>query len=220
MSEPTNDDTMLSDLESRVLGCLMEKQMTTPDYYPLTLNSLVTACNQKSSRVPVMNLSPSQVGGVVNGLRGRGLITARMDGRADKFEQHLSRKLNLNSKERAIICVLMLRGALTLNEIRINTGRMVTFDEGEELQDLVQGLIEREEPLVVKLPRVSGQREDRYMQLLCGEPDIEALSSGIGGSTGGSNISNDQSDRITQLEQEVVSLRQELAELRDLVGQR
>jgi len=97
---------------------------------------------------------------------------------------------------------------------------MVTFDEGEELQDLVQGLIEREEPLVVKLPRVSGQREDRYMQLLCGEPDIEALSSGIGGSTGGSNISNDQSDRITQLEQEVVSLRQELAELRDLVGQR
>ena len=220
MSEPTNDNAMLSDLESRVLGCLMEKQMTTPDYYPLTLNSLVTACNQKSSRVPVMNLSPSQVGGVVNGLRGRGLVTARMDGRADKFEQHLSRKLNLNYKERAIVCVLMLRGALTHNEIRINTGRMVTFDEGEELQGLVQGLIERDEPLVVKLPRASGQREDRYAQLLCGEPDLEALNSGIGGSTGGSKASAGQAERITQLEQEVLSLRQELSELRELVGQR
>ncbi|HKI60399.1 MAG TPA: YceH family protein [Mariprofundaceae bacterium] len=220
MSEPTNDDVMLSDLESRVLGCLMEKQMTTPDYYPLTLNGLVSACNQKSSRVPVMNLSPSQVGGVVNSLRGRGLVTARMDGRADKFEQHLSRKLGLNSKERAIVCVLMLRGALTLNEIRINTGRMVTFDEGEELQGLIQGLIERDEPLMVKLPRASGQREDRYVQLLCGEPDIEALSSGVGGTASGSKTSAGQAERITQLEQEVLSLRQELADLRELIGQR
>jgi len=220
MGEIDSSDAMLSDQESRVLGCLMEKQMTTPDYYPLTLNSLVTACNQKSSRVPVMNLSPSQVGGVVNGLRGRGLVTARMDGRADKFEQHLSRKLNLNSKERAIACVLMLRGALTLNEIRINTGRMVTFDEGEELQGLIQGLIERDEPLVVKLPRASGQREDRYAQLLCGKPDIEAVSKGIGGSTGSSNISSDQSDRITQLEEEVLSMRQELSELRELISQK
>ena len=220
MSEPTNDDAMLSDLESRVLGCLMEKQMTTPDYYPLTLNGLVTACNQKSSRVPVMNLSPSQVGGVVNALRGRGLVTARMDGRADKFEQHLSRSLSLSSKERAIVCVLMLRGALTLNEIRINTGRMVTFDDGDELQDVVQGLMQRDDPLVVKLPRASGQREDRYMHLLCGEPDIEALSQGVGGSTGGSNAAAGQSERITQLEQEVLSLRQELAELRELIGQK
>ncbi len=218
MSETANSDAMLSDLESRVLGCLMEKQMTTPDYYPLTLNGLVTACNQKSSRVPVMNLTPSQVGGVVNALRGRGLVTARMDGRADKFEQHLSRSLGLSAKERAIICVLMLRGALTLNEIRINTGRMVTFDEGEELQGLVQGLIERDEPLVVKLLRASGQREDRYMHLLCGEPDVEALSKGVGGSTGGSKVSGNQDDRIAQLEQEVLHLRQELAELWKLTG--
>ena len=217
MGEADNSEAMLSELESRVLGCLMEKQMTTPDYYPLTLNGLVTACNQKSSRVPVMNLSPSQVGGIVNGLRGRGLVTARMDGRADKFEQHLSRKLNLNSKERAIVCVLMLRGALTLNEIRINTARMVTFDEADELQALVQGLIERDEPLVVKLPRASGQREDRYMQLLSGEPDLEALAQGVGGSTGGSKASAGQAERITQLEQEVLSLRQELAELREHV---
>lgn len=220
MNEAANGDAMLSDLESRVLGCLMEKQMTTPDYYPLTLNSLVTACNQKSSRVPVMNLMPGQVGGVVNGLRSKGLVTARMDGRADKFEQHLSRKLSLNSKERAIVCVLMLRGALTLNELRINTGRMVSFDEGEELQQLVQGLIERDEPIIVKLPRASGQREDRYMQLLCGEADIEALNSGVGGSAGSSKASVGQGERITQLEQEVLSLRQELAELRELIDRK
>lgn len=220
MDEAANGDAMLSDLESRVLGCLMEKQMTTPDYYPLTLNSLVTACNQKSSRLSVMNLTPGQVGGVVNGLRGRGLVTARMDGRADKFEQHLSRKLSLNSKERAIVCVLMLRGALTLNEIRINTGRMVSFDEGEELQQLVQGLIERDEPIVVKLPKASGQREDRYMQLLCGEADIEALNSDAGGSAGSSKASVGQGERITQLEQEVLSLRQELAELRELIDRK
>ena len=136
-------EAMLTAHEARILGCLMEKQMTTPDYYPLTLNSLVTGCNQKSSRLPVMNLDQSLVGGVINTLRGRGLVTARMDGRADKFEQQLSRKMSLSSKERAVICVLMLRGALTLNEIRINTGRMVSFDEGDELIELVRGLIGR-----------------------------------------------------------------------------
>jgi len=215
-----DSEAVLTAHEARILGCLMEKQMTTPDYYPLTLNSLVTACNQKSSRSPVMSLTPSQVGGVVNGLRSRGLVTARMDGRADKYEQHLSRKLNLNSKERAVACVLMLRGALTLNEIRINTGRMVSFDEGEELQGLIQGLIERDEALVMKLPRASGQREERYVQLLCGEPDIEALSKGIGGSSGGSKVTSDQSERITQLEKEVLTLKQEVIELRELIGQK
>ena len=140
MNETDDMDAMLTAHEARVLGSLMEKQMTTPDYYPLTLNSLATACNQKSSRVPVMNLNPGQVGGVMSTLRSRGLVTARMDGRADKFEQHLSRKLTLSTKERAIICVLMLRGALTVNEIRINTGRMVSFDEADELQGLIQGL--------------------------------------------------------------------------------
>jgi len=216
MSATDDSNAMLTDHEARVLGCLMEKQMTTPDYYPLTLNSLVTACNQKSSRVPVMSLSPSQVGGVVSTLRSRGLVTARMDGRADKFEQHLSRKLGLSSKERAIICVLMLRGALTLNEIRINTGRMVSFDEGDELQGLIQGLIERETPLMVKLPKASGQREERYVQLLCGAPDIEALAKGIGGTSGGSKAA--ESDRIAQLEREIDDLKKEVAQLWELTG--
>jgi len=220
MSATDDSNAMLTAHEARVLGCLMEKQMTTPDYYPLTLNSLVTACNQKSSRLPVMSLSPSQVGGVVSTLRSRGLVTARMDGRADKFEQHLSRKLGLSSRERAIICVLLLRGALTLNEIRINTGRMVSFDEGDELQGLIQGVIEREEPLMAKLPKASGQREERYLHLLCGAPDIEAIAKGIGGTSGGSKASaeSDQSDRIAKLEQEIDELKREVAQLWELTG--
>jgi len=219
MNETDDMDAMLTAHEARVLGSLMEKQMTTPDYYPLTLNSLVTACNQKSSRLPVMNLNPGQVGGVVSTLRSRGLVTARMDGRADKFEQHLSRKLTLSTKERAIICVLMLRGALTVNEIRISTGRMVSFDEADELQGLIQELIERERPIVVKLPRASGQREERFTHLLCGEPNIEAAAKSVGGSSGGSKATeSDQSDRIARLEQEITDLKKEVAKLWELTG--
>ncbi|HKI61818.1 MAG TPA: YceH family protein [Mariprofundaceae bacterium] len=206
---------MLSAHEARVLGSLMEKQMTTPDYYPLTLKALTAACNQKSSREPVMNLSEGEVGGIINALRTRGLVTARMDGRVDRFEHHLSRKLHLTSKERAVVCVLLLRGALTLNEIRINTGRMTTFDTSEELQEVLEQLMGREEPLLVRLPRASGQREDRYAHLLCGEPEISAAASGIGGSTGGSRR---DADRIAKLEEEVAELKQEVQRLRELAG--
>ncbi len=200
----------LSAHEARVLGCLMEKQMTTPDYYPLTLKALTTACNQKSSRVPVMNLSDSAVGGLVNDLRRCGLITARMDGRADRFEQHLSRKLRLLSKERAIVCALMLRGALTLNEIHINTGRMVTFESREELQEFIKQLMERDEPLLVRIPHVAGQREDRYAHLLSGEPEIE--TSATPGNSG------EEQDRITLLEQEIANLKHDVQRLYELTG--
>lgn len=208
---------MLSPNEARVLGSLMEKQMTTPDYYPLTLNALTTACNQKSSRVPVMNLSGGEVSGIVSGLRGRGLVTARMDGRADKFEQHLSRKLGLSSKERAVVCVLMLRGAQTLNEIRINTGRMVEFADADELQGVIDQLIGRDDPVLVRIPRGPGQREDRFAQLLTGEPEMQAavVSSGIGGLTGGSKL---EDDRIAALEKEVADLKAEVQRLWELTG--
>jgi len=206
---------MLSGHEARVLGCLMEKQMTTPDYYPLTLNALTAACNQKSSRAPVMNLGSGEVGGIVNGLRGRGLVTARMDGRTDRFEHHLSRKLKLSSKERAVACVLMLRGALTLNEIRINTGRMVTFESTEELQALLDQLMGRDEPLLVRIPRTPGQREDRYAHLLCGKPEIEAVAKGIGGSPGSGKMEH---DRMVLLEKEVADLKKDIQRLWELTG--
>jgi len=207
-------EAMLSAHAARLLGCLMEKQMTTPDYYPLTLKALTAACNQKSSRVPVLNLTASEVGGVVNALRAEGLITARMDGRADRFEQHLSRKLNLSSKQRAVLCVLMLRGALTLNEIRINTGRMVEFADADELQALLDDLMARDEALLLCIGRVAGQREDRFAQLLCGKPEIEIPVKGVDGAISGSKS---EADRVTQLEHDVVDLKEELKQLRLLI---
>jgi len=208
-------EAMLSANEARVLGCLMEKQMTTPEYYPLTLKALTAACNQKSSRNPVMNLSEGQVGGVVGGLRTQGLVTARMDGRVDRFEHHLSRKLGITSKERAVLCVLMLRGLLTLNEIRINTGRMTEFESAEELQGVLDGLMQRDEPLLVRIPRAPGQREDRFAQLLTGDPDIETLQRSTSPAPSSSSA---DADRITQLENEVAELRAELQRLYELTG--
>ena len=205
---------MLSAHESRLLGCLMEKQMTTPDYYPLTLKALTAACNQKSSRVPVLDLTASEVGGVVNDLRAEGLVTARMDGRADRFEQHLSRKLAISTKERAVLCVLMLRGSLTLNEIRINTGRMISFESADELQALLQSLMDRDDALLVRIPRAAGQREDRYAHLLCGQPEIDMAAKGVGGATGGSK---GEADRIARMEQDIADLKEEVRQLRELI---
>jgi len=205
---------MLSAHESRLLGCLMEKQMTTPDYYPLTLKALTAACNQKSSRVPVLDLTVSEVGGVVNDLRAEGLITARMDGRADRFEQHLSRKLAISTKERAVLCVLMLRGSLTLNEIRINTGRMISFESADELQALLQSLMDRDDALLVRIPRAAGQREDRYAHLLCGKPEIDMAAKCGGGATGGSK---GEADRIARMEQDIADLKEEVRQLRELI---
>jgi len=205
---------VLSAQQARVLGSLLEKQMTTPDYYPLTLKALTAACNQKSSRVPVMNLSESEVAGVISGLRSQGLVTARMDGRADRFEQHLSRALHLTSKQRAIICALMLRSTLTLNEIRINTTRMVEFDSNEDLQQTLDDLIQRDPPLIMRIPRAAGQREDRFAHLLSGEPELSIKSP----SAPPSPTNNDTQERITYLENEVAELKSEVARLYALTG--
>lgn len=120
-----------------------------------------------------MDLSLGQVGAVVNELRAQGLVTARMDGRADRFEQHLSRKFKLTTSERALLSVLMLRGPQTLNELRIHTGRMVDFDSPQGILDSIEQLRSRKPPLVMRLPRAAGQREERYAQLLCGTPAMQ-----------------------------------------------
>jgi len=209
---------MLSAQEARVLGSLMEKQMTTPDYYPLTLKALAAACNQKSSRVPVMDLSQGEVAGVISGLRGRGLVTARLDGRVDRYEQQLSRKLSLSSKERAVVCVLLLRAVLTLNEIRINTGRMVNFDADGELSDMLQQLMQREAPLLLRIPKASGQREDRYAHLLCGEPDVEIPSAAQSGSRH-ADASGLHAERLDALEAQIAELRDDVRQLRNTLAE-
>ena len=206
-----HQEACLTDAQARVLGSLMEKQMTTPDYYPLTLKALQAACNQKSSRVPVMDLSLGQTGSIVNELRAEGLITARMDGRADRYEQHLSRKFKLTTKERALICVLMLRGPQTVNELRIHTGRMVDFDSSQDVLDTIELLHNRDMPLAMQLPRAPGQREERYAQLLCGTPDIPVAQQTAG-------FKEPASDRITQLEQQLAALQAEVSQLWQLTG--
>ncbi len=208
-----NLDVSLNKLQARVLGSLMEKQMTTPDYYPLTLNALVAACNQKSSRIPVMNLTVQQVGSEINELRHDGLITANTLARADRYEQFLSRRLKLSSKERAIICVMLLRGAHTLNEIKVNTGRMAEFADHDEIEAVLQQLMERDEPLVVRIPRAPGQREDRYTHLLCGTPDIETQRVRAASSTPAA-FSEDALSRIARLEEIVAQLQSEVEQLR------
>jgi uncharacterized protein YceH (UPF0502 family) len=213
-----NDDSheaMLNELEARVLGCLMEKQMTTPDYYPLTLNALVAACNQKSSRTPAMNLQQRQVGAVVTTLRGRGLVTARME-RAERFEQHLTRKLSLSIQERAVICVMLLRGAQTLNEIRVRTSRMTDFESAEALLDVIHALTQRQEPLIVQLPCTPGQREDRYTHLLCGKPKIDHTASPA--QITAVETDPEANERIAALEQIVAALQEDLRLLWKLSG--
>lgn len=215
----TTDDSddaeaMLTAVQARVLGSLMEKQMTTPDYYPLTLNALVAACNQKSSRNPVMSLDPQEIGRVVNELRREGLVTANLHGRADRFEQQLSRKLGLSSKERAMICVMLLRGAQTLNEIRVNTNRMAQFADSEEILSVLEGLTEREEPLVLKLPRVAGQREERYTHLLCGKPAMD-FPAPTPVPKAEATASPDIVRRLSELEETVAGLQEEVRMLRE-----
>ena len=204
---------MLNALQARVLGCLMEKQMTTPDYYPLTMNALLSACNQKSSRNPVMNLTSQQVATVINELRHEGLITANTLARADRYEQFLSRKLHLSTKERAIICVMLLRGSHTLNEIKVNTSRMTEFADHDEIQHHLLALMGRDEPLVMKIPKAPGQREDRYTHLLCGTPDIETQPIRTAAPASAS-LPDDALARVARLEEAVAQLQQQLQQLK------
>lgn len=179
--EHTHTDTpnallQLDAMEARVLGALMEKEHTTPEAYPLTQNALSNACNQKSSREPVMNLSPGEVGHTLRQLENRGLIRSESGSRSEKFSQQLSHKLSLNDKRQALICLMLLRGPQTLGELLTRSTRLAPFSDIEDVRLSVLKLIERPQPLVMQLHRQAGQREDRYAHLLSGEPEMPAAS--------------------------------------------
>ncbi len=161
--------------EIRILGCLMEKQLTTPNNYPLTMNSLMLACNQKTSREPLMNLKEGDVGHITRSLIEYGFTVIQNSGRAQRVEHRLNRKLGLNQKQQAILAVLMLRRPQTANEIRTRTERMAEFSEPNEVLDILESWMEAENPLAVRLPAGAGQREDRYYHTL-GNEDLTALS--------------------------------------------
>lgn len=197
-------------LEARVTACLMEKQLTTPNNYPLTLNSLMLACNQKSNREPVMNLTEGQVGHTVNQLEARNLVRIDYGGRANHISHCAMNALNLNKKKQAILTVLMLRKPLTLNDIKARTARMADFEDVNEIQQNVQKLMDDDFPKVIKIPKQAGSREDRYTHLLCGKIKLESQQNKPEITTGRINITKQLKleDRISALEEKVDKLMQ------------
>ena len=196
--------------EARVLGCLIEKERTTPEYYPLTLNALQNACNQKTNRDPVVQYDESTIEIALDGLNRKGLVS-NVSGaglRVKKFLHITENKLGIGPAESAVLCVLLLRGAQTPGEIRGRTGRMHEFSELADLESILDSMTQAENPLVMQLPKLPGTKEFRYIQLLTGEPDLEALDH----SATISSVS--ASSALDELRAEVQQLRDELAELR------
>lgn len=165
---------LLSPIEARILGCLVEKEATTPDAYPLTLNSLVFACNQKTSRDPITNLNPGDVEHALRQMEVRGLVKSQYTARAGRYAHRMEAVLDLTRQQTALIALLMLRGPQTLHELLGRSERWVKFEGIEDVQHALERLAAREPAFTTKLPRGSGQREDRYAHLLCGEPPAVA----------------------------------------------
>lgn len=205
---------LLSAVEARALGCLIEKEATTPDAYPLTVNATVVAANQKTSREPVMSLSPGDVQHALRQLETRGLVRQQFSSRAERYEHRLITALDLTKQQLALIGLLLLRGPQTVNELLSRAERMVRLADAEEVRHQLDRLIQRQ--MVVQLPRASGQREDRYMHLLGGPVDVEALAASFKAqpAQGGSELEA----RVQALEAQVDELRESLAQLRQQFG--
>ena len=203
---------ILTETEARVLGSLVEKELTTPDYYPLSLNALVNACNQKSNRDPTMNLNEDAVSQALRSLEKEGLAGPAddMDNRVTKFEHRLQEAFNFDRREIAILCELLLRGPQTPGELRSRADRMHPFDDLGQVQSTVQRLAQREPPLVKMLPRQPGTKEARYAHLLSGEVQIQASAAP---ETAVTHRTAD-SERISRLENELATLQNEVANLK------
>ncbi|SRR5260221_2736227 len=202
----------LSDVEARVLGALIEKDITTPDYYPLSLNALVNACNQKNNRDPVMSLEESAVRDALASLHDQRLAgpAGGADSRVTKYEHRLQEVFNFDRREIAVVCVLLLRGPQTPGELRGRTERMFRFETLDDVQSAIQKLTDRQPSLVRVLPRQPGTKESRYMHLFSG--DVADLSPAAVAEPKSS--ANQSEPRLAGLENEVSLLRAEVAELR------
>ena len=205
-------DIVLSDVEARVLGALVEKDITTPDYYPLSLNALVNACNQKNNRDPVMNLDENAVRDALQGLHELGLAgpASGADSRVTKYEHRLQEKFNFSRGETAVLCVLLLRGPQTPGELRGRTERMHRFEDLDAVQASLHRLMQREPPLAAVLPRQPGTKETRYAHLLSGEIDVSELAMRSDSPAGNS----DSNERISRLEDQVAGLQREVSDLK------
>ncbi|HTX75677.1 MAG TPA: YceH family protein [Terracidiphilus sp.] len=213
---PVDQPILLTAAQARVLGSLIEKEVTTPEYYPLSLNALLNACNQRSNRDPVTDLDEDEVRLALRGLEDKSLAgrARNSDSRVTKYEHWLGEAFNFSRAETALICVLLLRGPQTPGELRGRTERMHRFEELADVTAGLQKLIDRDPPLVAVLPRQPGTKEARYAHLLSGK--IEAAS------IPASPVSTPPAegadpDRITRLEADIAELRKEIAALRQKV---
>lgn len=215
--DQSTTDSMLNAMEARILAALMEKQLSTPDQYPLTLNSLQLACNQKTNREPVSNYEVGALQRSLSELQDRQLIAIDYGARAARYDQRLTRVLGLDKPTQAILTVLLLRGAQTLSEIFTRTQRLAEFSSPQALEEKLETLCAKTKPLIIHIPRQAGQREDRYTHLLSGQPDLNAIAaSSSAGSTREARI--DLEEKVHALEARVEALENQLAKLLDASG--
>ena len=210
------EGTILSAEEVRVVGALVEKQVTTPEYYPLTLNALVNACNQISNRDPVVSYDEQTVARAVESLREKNLVreVRTADGRVPKYRQVLEEAITLTKAELAVVCVLMLRGAQTPGELRGRTERLYSFSGTQFVEATLEDLMRRSPPLVARLPRAAGQKEARYAHLLAGEVKFDETEAGKSHEPTASRGARAGDERVGRLEEEVGALRGQLEELK------
>jgi uncharacterized protein YceH (UPF0502 family) len=206
-------NVVLNEIETRVLGALLEKEITTPEYYPLSLNALVNACNQKSNRDPAMNLQEDAVRAALRVLQDNSLVrsVSAADSRVTKYEHRLQDAFNFDRREAAIVCELLLRGPQTPGELRSRAERMHHFDELGEVQSTLQHLMNREPAFVKVLARQPGTKESRYAHLLSGDIDTPAAAAA---SNSPVPAMAGNKDRIAQLESELAELRADVADLK------
>jgi uncharacterized protein YceH (UPF0502 family) len=207
---------VLDPVEARILGCLVEKQATTPEAYPLTANAVLVACNQKNNRDPVLELEAGEVGHALRGMEGKGLVRSVHGARAQRYEHRFAQAYSVTTRQQALLAVLLLRGPQTLAELHARSERLAPPAELDELKQALDRLIQRTPALAINLGRAAGQREDRYMHLLCGPVSAEDYAA--------ATTTTDEADapakragleaRIDALEAEVAALRQELISLR------
>lgn len=208
----------LSAVEARILGCLIEKQATTPEAYPLTASAALMACNQKNNREPVMELEPGEVGHCLRELEGKGLVRSVHGARAQRYEHRFASTWSVTTRQQALLAVLLLRGPQTLVELHTRSERLAAPGDIDEVRQALERLMQRAPALVVNLGRASGQREDRYMHLLCGPVSAADYAAAATDEASGPSKRGGLDARLEAIEAEMAALRAELDELRGRVG--
>ena len=207
--QPQLVEPQLSAIEARLLGVLIEKQQTTPDGYPLTLNSLVLGCNQKTSREPVSNYTSGEVQRCARELTEKKLLHIDPSGRADRYAQRLTATMGVSNDVQALLSVMLLRGAQTVHELLTRTNRMHNFENDQQVEELLEQLCQDSPPIVQRIPKQTGQREDRFVHLLCGEPDLDAIA--VKRSDSKLAVANPSHEQLETMEKRVAELEAKVA---------